>query len=450
MTETQATPGAQPKQTTSAWQSLLVLPALGSLGLGVVLPLWILAVFLSTLVSVDWCASRIERIAAHSQELLVMASIVSTVLVLGGLGAATWGRLQEAFRPPGAPETRGGSKGWLLRHPWWTMGLGLLIAHGLLWNNPSQYPLAAASVLLSESSWFVLTTTWLAWRLAWSSLRLGWRMSRASSFLAGLVVAAGLFTAVGWIVFVNVAEEWARSARPALNQALNPPLRGSRWSPSSLGGSLSSSLPTPAAPALFERRQHGALLLTPTRLGNLGEGEVSFREAIEQAAATGLERDFSACVHGLDPQLREDAMSLAGKHVGPYDAQDVVQDVLLRVCLHGRDPASARGYFIRSVENRALEWRQRAARVCSFAEAPEQHCAVRTDEEYLQQEQYRALNKALCALSEQEQDVLRLRYYEGEEYADIAQRLGVSQDSARQRVSRAVKRLRDAFKATCL
>lgn len=448
MTEPQATPDSQPKKTTSVWQSLLVLPALGSLGLGVVLPLWLLAVTLSTFASLAWLDNSIRRISAQSQEVMAMAGLVSAVLVLGGLGAATWGRVQETFHPPGSPEARGGSKGWLLRHPWWTLGLGLFFAHVLLWRNPSQHPLAAASVLLSESSWFFLTTTWLAWRLAWGSLRLGWRLSRASPFLAGLVVAAGLFTAVGWTVVLNVADGLSR-ALPELVEALNFPRRGGGWSSSSLGGSLSSSLPEPVAPALFEREQHGTLLLIPTRLGNMGEENVSFSEAIERAAASGIERDFSNCVHGLDPQLLSEATSLARRYVDS-DAKDVVQDVLLRVCLKGPTPADAPGYFIRSVKNRALEWGRRSARVCSFAEAPEQHCALPTDEEYLRQEQYRAINKALCSLSEEDQKVLRLRFFDGEEYADIAQRLGVSQDNARQRVSRAIKRLRDAFQASCL
>lgn len=449
MTEPQANPGSHPKKPASVWQSLLVLPALGSLGFGVVLPLWILAVSLSTLVSVVWLEDRIKHIAVHSQEVMAMASLFSAVLVLGGLGAATWGRVQEAFHPPGSPGARGGSKGWLLRHPWWTLGLGLFVAHVLLWNNPSHHPLAAASVLLSECSWFILTTVWLAWLLAWGSLRLGWRLSQASSFLAGLVVAAGLFTALGWAVFLNVAEGMSRTA-PALRDAINFP-RSSGWSPSSLGGSLSSGTAEPVAPALFEREQHGALLLIPTRLGNLGEENVSFSEALERAAATGVERDFSDCVQGLGSQLKMEATSLARRYVDSSEAQDVVQDVLLRVCLKGRAPAAVPGYFIRSVQNRAREWRQRAReRSCSLVEAPEQHCSVPTDEQYLQQEQYRALNKALCSLSEEDQRILRLRYYQDEEYADIAYRLGMSQESARQRVSRAVKRLRDAFQATCL
>jgi RNA polymerase sigma factor (sigma-70 family) len=377
-----------------------------------------------------------------------MASLISAVLVLGGLGAATWGRLQDAFRPPGGAEPRGGSKGWLLRHPWWTLGLGLFVAHGLLWNNPSQHPLAAASVLLSEGSWFILTATWLAWRLAWGSLRLGWRMSRASSFLAGLVVAAGLFTATGWFVFFNFIEEMARSAGSALNQTVKQPLVGSGWSPSSLGARLPAGT-QPAVPALFKREQHGALLLATTRFATLGEGD-SFEGDYLHAAAADPSAVFATCVQGLNPQLRVEATSLASHYVDAVEAQDVVQDVLLRVCLSGRVPASFSSYFIASVKNRALEWRRRTERVCSIVEVPEPRCALQPDEDYLRAETSRAINKALCALSEEEQEVLRLRFYEGEDYADIAQRLSLSEVNARQRVSRALKKFRAAFLAKCL
>jgi hypothetical protein len=208
------------KRPVSAWQSFLVLPALGSLGLGVVLPLWLLAVFLSTLASVAWFEDCIRRISAQHQQVMPMAALVSTVLLLGGFGAATWGRLRGAFRQPGAPEARGGSMRWLLRHPWWTLGLGLFVAHVLLWRNPSQHPLAAASVLVSACGW--------------GSLRLGWRLSRASPLLSGLVVAAGLFTAVGWVLFLNVAEGLTWAVRE-LSQAVNFSRQGGGGGPPAPG-----------------------------------------------------------------------------------------------------------------------------------------------------------------------------------------------------------------------
>jgi RNA polymerase sigma factor (sigma-70 family) len=448
LTQPEMPGGSQPGHKASVWQSLLVLPALGSLGLGVLLPLWLLAATFSTFLSVAWCAERLERLGVHGQESLNVASIISTVLILGGLGAASWVRLQEALRDGAEARARGAARGWLLRHPWWTLGLVLVAIDVLLVHEPTRRPISAATVVLAEGSWLFLTATWLAWRAAWGSLRWGWRLSRASSFLAGLVVAAGLFTASGWFLLIRDAEELARSARPTLRQALEQPRGTGSWDFSSLGTRFPARAQPSVVPALFERQQHGALLTPSVQFANPGIfGEArSESELLAEEPVDG----FSDCVLGLDPQLRREATSLAGRYLDSIEAQDVVQDVLLRVCLHGRPPAVARGYFIRSVENRALQWRRRAARVCSLIEAPESGCSLHPEEGYLREEQSRAVNKALCALSEDDQEVLRLRFFEGEEYGALARRLSVTESTARQRVSRALKRLRAALGEKCL
>jgi RNA polymerase sigma factor (sigma-70 family) len=420
------------------------------LGLGVVLPLWILAVTASTALSLIWCGQRLDQLFIRSQDLLIMATLVSAVLVLGGVGAAAWESLQESLHRGTEAGPRRPTKGWLLRHPWWTLGIGLVIADVLLWREPNSHPIAAASVLLARCSWFILTATWLTWRAAWGSLRLGWRMSRASPFLAGLVVAAGLFTATGWFVFFRFAEEAAQSARPTLNQALERSGARSGWARAGLGPRLSTSAPSPVVPALFERQQHGALLLLPTRFGNLGEEDESFGDGLLGAAAAEPSDPIANCMLGLNAQLWGEATSLAKRYVDPFEAQDVVKDVLIRICLRGRSPSTSPDYFIASVRNRAREWRHRAARVCSIVEVPETRCATQPDEDYLREEQSRAVNKALCALSETDQEVLRLHVYEEKSYADIALQLGISQVNARQRVSRAIKKLRAAFLEKCL
>jgi len=440
-----AVPNGSPAEgKTSAWQVLLVLPALSSIGLGVLLPLWVLAVALSTALSVHWCEQRLTRLGVHSQELVGMAAIASAVLVLGGLGAACWERFQEALRQ--GPEA-GPRKGWLVRHPWWTLGLLLVVADFLVPDHSSR-KLLAATVLLAKTSWLILTAVWLAWWAAWASLRLGWRMSRASSFLAGLVVAVGFFTALGWFTFFHVIEEAARSAPTSFNRTFGTPRSAMGWSLDGRGPGGSASAPASSVPALFERQQHGALGVSTVRFGNSGDESEAFYEAL--GLGGGPPDGFSDCVLGLGSQLRREATSLARRYVDSFEAQDVVQEVLLRVCLRGRAPSIDPGYFIRSVENRALGWKRRAARVCSIVEAPETGCSLRPDEDYLREEQYRALNKALCTLSEADQEVIRLRYFEMEEYAHIAQRLGGTQVAARQRVSRAMERLRAAYRNKCL
>ena len=55
------------------------------------------------------------------------------------------------------------------------------------------------------------------------------------------------------------------------------------------------------------------------------------------------------------------------------------------------------------------------------------------------------LDAALGELSEPDRDALLLRYFERKSAREIAQTLGVSDEAAQKRVSRAVERLRDFF-----
>src|SRR2546428_9544833 len=55
------------------------------------------------------------------------------------------------------------------------------------------------------------------------------------------------------------------------------------------------------------------------------------------------------------------------------------------------------------------------------------------------------LDDALDELSEPDRDALLLRYFERKSARDMAQTLGISDDAAQKRVSRAVERLREFF-----
>lgn len=50
-------------------------------------------------------------------------------------------------------------------------------------------------------------------------------------------------------------------------------------------------------------------------------------------------------------------------------------------------------------------------------------------------------------LPENDRKLIELKFYEKLSYADLGQRLGIKEDAARQRVNRALNRLRDFFKA---
>jgi RNA polymerase sigma factor (sigma-70 family) len=420
-------------QGAPGWQTLFVLPALGSLGLGMVLPLWFLAVTASTALSLVMCKEAFKGLAL-SEEQLALAFMLSAGLILSGLGASLWASLRQAFETKDEARTRGGPIRWLLRNPWWALGL-VLLTLGLLLQpgRSSTFPVGVATVLLSRMSWLILTSAWVLGRLAWGSLRLAWRLARASSFMAGLVVAAGVATALGWFVFIGVIDALVQQQLPALERELGGIRRG--------GGTSSQAT---VVPALFERGQLGTLLTVPS-----SSTRFALTSDWDSPADIGGPGSFALCAEGLDSQLRRQAEREATRILDATEAQDVVQDVLLRLCLLGRPPALYRGYFIRSVQHRAIEWRRRAARTCGIIEVPEPACELRPDEEYLRAESARAVNKALCALDDDEETLLRWRYFEAWEYPQIASALGTTEVNARQRVSRAIKNLREAFQQRC-
>lgn len=61
----------------------------------------------------------------------------------------------------------------------------------------------------------------------------------------------------------------------------------------------------------------------------------------------------------------------------------------------------------------------------------------------IEEEELRALRDELHELDPQTRELLSLRYGEGLSHADIAQMLGLSNDNVRQRISRAVRELRE-------
>lgn len=427
--------------TAPTWPPLLVVPALGVIGLGVLLPAWVLAVALSTGIAFSWCESRLGRLGIRSGETLLVAVLAGLLIVIGGLGAAAWGTLQDSLRTR-APADQAAKprnlRQWFWDHPWWALGAALLVADILLIpgsGHRAAFPRNAAIAILATTSWSILTAAWLFYRLAWATLRLGWRLSRSSSAVAALVVVAGVATATGWAVLVEIAD---LITQPEFVEELKRRRADGRGFSSWRGG-LGAPGGAAVPAALFEHEQLGALLRAPVYLGDPGDSPFD-----------GLLPDtFAACAEQLDSRLRMEATWHAARYVGTTDAEDVVQDILVRVCLRRQPPREFRSFFIKAVQNRASTWRSRAARNCPLYAVPEPSCDIREDEEYLRLETLRAANDALCTLTESEQDILRLRYYERKDYAEIAVAMGITQVNARQRVSRAIAKLRAEFQRLC-
>lgn len=435
---------ASPTATTSAWPPLLILPALGSIGLGVLLPAWLFAVALSTTAAVFWCKGQLERLHIQSTDTVVVAFLAGLLLVIGGLGAAAWGTFQAGFHPRTPAEQAPRPKGlrrWLQEHPWWSLGAALLVSDILLLPRSGHwaaFPRGAAITIVATTSWSILTSVWLFSRMAWGALRLGWRLSRRNSAVAALVVMAGVATATGWVVFVNVVD---LVSQPEFLQELRREQGGRRAFSSFGGGGRFTAGEAEVPAALFEHEQLGALALAPVHLGDPG--------LLGDGSDIDLPDSFAACAEQLHPLLRTQATLQAARFVGPSDAEDVVQEILLRVCLRRQPPRDFGSFFIKAVQYRASTWQRRAVRNCPLYAIPEQVCDIRPDEEYLRLETLRAANKALCTLTDSEQEILRLRYFERKEYFEIAAALGISEANARQRVSRSTAKLRAAFQQLC-
>ena len=121
------------------------------------------------------------------------------------------------------------------------------------------------------------------------------------------------------------------------------------------------------------------------------------------------------------------------------DAEDVAQDVMLRLSRHERSIRSEehlKAWLIRATVNRANSlfrsaWRRKTLPL---------EAAVRTERP--EPPQHDALTDALSALSPKQRVVVHLYYYEEMRVDEIAAALGIRPDAVKMRLSRARAELR--------
>jgi RNA polymerase sigma-70 factor, ECF subfamily len=122
----------------------------------------------------------------------------------------------------------------------------------------------------------------------------------------------------------------------------------------------------------------------------------------------------------------------------PGEHEDVFQEAVLRALRSYPRLAHAdhlRAWFYRVATTTAFDHGRRNRREILVAEVPEdQHVENGIDEEF---------EELVGRLPDGARDALRLRFVEDLSYEQIAGRLGVSNAAARQRVSTAIRRLRE-------
>src|SRR5207249_9963497 len=131
----------------------------------------------------------------------------------------------------------------------------------------------------------------------------------------------------------------------------------------------------------------------------------------------------------------------------PHLAEDVAQGAFVALAQNARqltDRPVLSGWLHRTAQNLAAN----AIRSDVRRRAREQEAAAMNESDKpdaVWEHIAPHLDNALGALSEVDRDALLLRYFEGKSAHEMALSLGLSDDAAQKRVSRAVERLREFF-----
>ena len=388
--------------------------------LKVLIPLEALAFVLTAVVGVFGTAQVLERIGALSAGIFEGAFyLASGFLILGVLlaGAVTfWNlirRLGGEKKPPPL----------LLRWPWFLFGVFLALycraslPEGL---GRSARPALDGALVLATALWALGYAAYLLFAIGKGGVSLSWRIARASPFGAGLLTLACLGSTAFVLTLGAIAEELQSSTRRLSASRASAPC-----------GSLSMEC----------SRQ---FLLAS---GGSGAGSRSLASAGTTRAPGGL-RD---CLESRyqDRTTLQKAHRIAQYRVGAADAWDVVHATLLSVCLQDRPYLDFNQFFLRSVENSALNWQRRQARSCSIDLTPEPACDLSPDDDYVRAETQHAVHKSLCAIGEDHRQVLFMRYFDELSELEISERLGIEYAAARKRVQRARDKMEIEFLQRC-
>ena len=165
-------------------------------------------------------------------------------------------------------------------------------------------------------------------------------------------------------------------------------------------------------------------------------------ESLMLRIARGDERAFRV----LAPRYAVRAASLARRVSGrPADAEDIVQEALLRVWINAprwRPEAAFRTWFYRIVFNLALNRKRRAPFSPLEAAGDPVDPALRADAALLRAEQGRRIAAAIAALPARQRSAIALTYDEELSNAEAAQVLGASVTALETLLVRARRSLR--------
>lgn len=443
-------PAAAPPRPSTRWQKALAASSLATLSLLVILPAVFLLLLLWGAVLALAAAGPLDAIGAlHRRAFEGAVALAALSLGLTGLAALIGkglARLPARRRTPAPPPAPGAvpfpapapsrlTVPWVLRRPWLTATGAIVIIEGCgLPLDLSRAVDVPAEVLgagiLAGAGLLLLVVAYGLLRACWLVLRGLWNVSKQSPFFAGAVTAGSLIATTG-AYFLAYAFIAAIAALPMPE--------------------ASAAAPACARPGLDCSREILQVAGAGAR-GGRGAGAPGFPDAPPS---------FARCVEelhrpGLDRRsARDEALATAWLITRDQAiSEDVVHATLVAVCLGSERIAEVRPYFIRSVTYAARREAKRSRRYCPLVPEepgwpPESCVDTSLLAGYIHAEMEASASAALCNLSAEERRVIELHLWENLSHAEIARRLRVSVDAARQRYHRALVALRDEFHKQC-
>jgi len=173
---------------------------------------------------------------------------------------------------------------------------------------------------------------------------------------------------------------------------------------------------------------------------------VNYEGAVKSRGVPSLEDQVEQLFHEARDDVYYYILSFG---VAPYEAQEIVQDVFLRLYValkNGDEVQNARGWVFRVAHNLALNEIERSTTRRRFALEPHVSIARSADnpeDKLIRKETATKVRRGLAALSPQQRLCLQLRA-EGLRYAEIARVVGVGTSTVGEFLSRAIKKLRKA------
>ncbi|MBR5970523.1 MAG: sigma-70 family RNA polymerase sigma factor [Lachnospiraceae bacterium] len=133
------------------------------------------------------------------------------------------------------------------------------------------------------------------------------------------------------------------------------------------------------------------------------------------------------------------------------EAEDAVSEAMIRI-ITNLDKISAlprhkiRSYCIVIVRNCALARFRKAGEIPTEMSIAVNDSLIQPEEAFLEQEQAKELQDIIRALSREERMLLQLRYVDDANYKEIADILGITEETARKRTERILRKLRELLK----